>query len=101
MLSRTIALKIEVENNIPDFRLTVLGIPTILTGESQIVILLPNAGTTVIGGIFLATEHKQDQKVPGLGKIPIMGVLFRRSFQQRENQEILFFITARIKETLG
>ncbi len=55
----------------------------------------------MIGGIFLETERKQEQKVPGLGKIPIMGVLFRRSFQQRETQEILFFITARIKETLG
>ena len=97
----TIVLKIRVENNVPDFTRTVLGIPTILTSESQTVVLLPDAGTTVIGGIFLETERKQEQKVPGLGKIPIMGVLFRRSFQQRETQEILFFITARIKETLG
>ena len=85
----------------PNSTRTVLGIPTILTSESQTVVLLPNAGTTVIGGIFLETERKQEQKVPGLGKIPIMGVLFRRSFQQRETQEILFFIIARIKETLG
>ncbi len=97
----TIVLKIRVENNVPDFTRTVLGIPTILTSESQTVVLLPNAGTTVIGGIFLETEREQEQTVPGLGKIPIMGVLFRRSFQQRETQEILFFITARIKETLG
>ncbi len=97
----TIVLKIRVENNVPDFTRTVLGIPTILTSESQTVVLLPNAGTTVIGGIFLETERKQKQRVPGLGRIPIMGVLFRRSFQQRETQEILFFITARIKETIG
>ena len=64
----TIVLKIRVENNVPDFTRTVLGIPTILTSESQTVVLLPNAGTTVIGGIFLETERKQKQKVPGLGK---------------------------------
>ncbi len=97
----TIVLKIRVENNVPDFSRTVLGIPTILTSESQTVVLLPNAGTTVIGGIFLETEREQHQRVPGLSKIPIMGMLFRRSFQQRETQEILFFITARIKETIG
>ncbi len=97
----TIVLKIRVENNVPDFTRTVLGIPTILTSESQTVVLLPNAGTTVIGGIFLETEREQHQKVPGLSNIPIMGILFRRSFQQRETQEILFFITARIKETIG
>ena len=97
----TIVLKIRVENNVPDFTRTVLGIPTILTSESQTVVLLPNAGTTVIGGIYLETEREQQQQVPGLGKIPIMGVLFRRNFRQRETQEILFFITARIRETLG
>ena len=97
----TIVPKIRVENNVPDFARTVMGIPIILTSESQIIVLLRNAGTTVIGGIFLETERSGKQKVPGLANIPIMGILFRRSYQHREPQEILPFITAKMKESLG
>lgn len=93
----TVALAIKVENNVPDFSRTVLGIPTILTSESQTKVLVADGGTTVIGGIFVEIDQENQDKVPGLGSIPVLGNLFKREFTSRETREILFFITPRIK----
>lgn len=92
----TVLLNIRVENNIPDFTRTVLGIPTILTSESQTKVLVNDGGTTVIGGIFVETDTESEDKVPGLGNIPVLGHLFKRSEIGKETREILFFITPKI-----
>ncbi len=93
----TIALAIKVENNIPDFSNTVLGIPTILTSEAETRVLVPDGGTTIIGGIFVETDRNAKDKVPGLGDIPVLGHLFKRTSVERETREILFFLTPKIK----
>ena len=93
----TVLLNIKVENNVPDFTRTVLGIPIILTSESQTMVLVPDGGTTVIGGIFVEVKRKQKTKFPGLGDVPILGHLFKNINKERETREILFFITSRIK----
>ena len=90
-------LTLKVENNIPDFSQTVLGIPTILTSEAQTLVLVPDGGTTVIGGIFTETDRDEERKVPGLGDVPVLGHLFKNTSTERETREILFFITVRIK----
>jgi type IV pilus assembly protein PilQ len=93
----TVLLNIKVDNNVPDFTRTVLGIPVILTSESETIVLVPNGGTTVIGGIFVEIDRRNEDKVPGLGDIPVVGNLFKRTSTERETREILFFITPRIK----
>ncbi len=93
----TIALRIKVENNIPDFSRTVLGIPTILTSEAETQVLVDDGGTTVIGGIFVETDRNSTDKVPGLGDVPVLGHLFKRTSKDRETREILFFLTPKIK----
>ncbi|MDA2927334.1 type IV pilus secretin PilQ [Acidobacteria bacterium AH-259-G07] len=95
---QTILLNIRVENNIPDFSRTVLGIPAIQTSESATQVLVPDGGTTVIGGIFIESKTEQEDRVPGLGKIPVLGHLFKTQSRSRDTREIIFFITARIKQ---
>jgi len=94
----TVMLAIKVENNIPDFTRTVLGIPTILTSESTTRVMVHDGGTTVIGGIFVENNNETEDRVPGLGNIPVLGNLFKRSAITKETREILFFITPRIKK---
>ncbi len=94
----TVALTIKVENNIPDFSRTVLGIPTILTSEAETRVLVESGGTTVIGGIFVETDRNSVDKVPGLGNVPVLGHLFKRTSKERETREILFFLTPKIKK---
>ena len=55
-----------------------------------------NGDTTVIGGIFLSTEQATQSRTPGLSKVPLLGLLFRRDEQTDESRELLIFITPRI-----
>ncbi len=94
----TVQLDILVENNRPNFGRTVLGIPEILTSQASSQVLVENGGTTVIGGIYLQEESESEDRVPGLGRIPVIGNLFKTSSRLRDTREILFFITARIQK---
>jgi type IV pilus secretin PilQ/predicted competence protein len=91
-----IILDLKVENNSPDFARNVNGVPSIRTSESTTRVLISDGGTTVIGGILLDEESTQEDKVPGLGSLPLIGNLFRRSSVARTTQEVLFFVTPRL-----
>jgi type IV pilus secretin PilQ/predicted competence protein len=91
-----IILDLKVENNSPDFARSVNGVPSIRTSESTTRVMMSDGGTTVIGGILLDEESTQEDKVPGLGSLPLIGNLFRRSSVSRTTQEVLFFVTPRL-----
>jgi type II secretory pathway component GspD/PulD (secretin) len=59
-------------------------------------VLVPDGGTTVIGGVLADNETELQNRTPGLGSIPILGNLFKRKLTTRQTNEILFFITPRI-----
>ena len=94
---KTILLKLKLENNVPDFTQTVFGIPTILTSEADTLVLVPDGGTAVIGGILVETDRQAESRVPGLSRIPILRGAFRKTSKQRETREILFFLTSKIQ----
>ena len=91
-----IVLDLRVENNTPDFGRQVMAVPSIRTSESSTRVLVSDGGTTVIGGILMDDEANSEDKVPGLGSLPIIGNLFRRTSVSRSTQEVLFFVTPRI-----
>jgi len=91
-----IVLDLQVENNTPDFGRSVGGIPSIRTSESKTRVLVSDGGTTVIGGILIEQETTQDDRVPGLSSLPILGNLFKRAAVTHSTQEVLFFITPKI-----
>lgn len=62
----------------------------------QTEVLVPDGGTTVIGGVLTDLESEARSSTPGLSRIPILGNLFRNRTTQRNTNEILFFITPRI-----
>ncbi len=94
---KTVLLKLKLENNVPDFTQTVFGIPTILTSEADTVVLVPDGGTAVIGGILVETDRQSESRLPGLARIPILREAFRKTSKQRETREILFFLTSKIQ----
>jgi len=93
-----IYLSIRVENSQPDFTQTVMGIPTIYTSESQTQVIVPDGGTTVVGGTYVETTSDSENKIPGLGDLPVLGNIFRKSTKEKDTREILFFITTKIIE---
>ncbi|HET9713460.1 MAG TPA: type IV pilus secretin PilQ, partial [Pyrinomonadaceae bacterium] len=92
----TVVLRVTIENNTINTGLTVGGVPGIDTQRMQSEVLVPDGGTTVMGGVLADNEGEVQQRTPGLASIPIVGNLFKRKLTTRQNSEILFFITPHI-----
>ena len=80
-----VALNLSLGNNVP---LTIR--------EYRGQVLVRDGGTTVIGGIFQINDQDQNNMIPGLWKIPILGNLFRNKTRTEKHDELLIFITPRI-----
>jgi type IV pilus assembly protein PilQ len=71
-------------------------IPTIDTREINTSVLVDNGQTVVLGGIYEINKANSTSKVPGLGDIPGLGVLFRKTSRNESKAELLIFVTPRI-----
>ena len=71
-------------------------VPSIDTTELTTQVLVGNGETVVLGGVFKNEETTSVQKVPLLGDVPGLGVLFRNSVNTNKKVETLIFITPRI-----
>ena len=92
----TVVLRVTIENNTLNQAIAVSGVPGIDTQRMQSEVLVPDGGTTVMGGVLADTEAEAQQRTPGLASIPVVGNLFKRKLTTRQNSEILFFITPHI-----
>ena len=100
----TVVLRVVAENNSVNLSLAALnpgGTPGINTQRAETNVLVPDGGTTIIGGINIETETNAQQRTPGVSRIPGLGELFKRRTTSSSNDEILFFITPRIYRPLG
>jgi type IV pilus secretin PilQ/predicted competence protein len=88
-------LTIDVENSTPGPALTLAG-PTINTQSATTQVLVPNGGTVVFGGVTVHTKSNSSTGVPLLDSIPVLGHLFKSTTTQRNDQELLFFVTPKI-----
>jgi type IV pilus assembly protein PilQ len=92
----TVVLRVTIENNTVNTGIAVGGVPGINTQRMQSEVLVPDGGTTVMGGVLIDSEGETQQRTPGLASIPVVGNLFKRKLTRRDTDEILFFITPRI-----
>jgi type IV pilus assembly protein PilQ len=77
-------------------------VPTIDTKKVSTQVLVDNGDTIVLGGIFEQTTRTTVDKVPFIGDIPILGLLFKRTVKQDDKTELLIFVTPKIvKDTLS
>ena len=68
----------------------------IATKEARTQVLVRDGGTAVIGGIYEISTDQNQNRIPGLANIPILGHLFRSNERTDENEELLIFITPRV-----
>ncbi len=92
----TVILRVTIENNTINTGIAVGGVPGIDTQRMQTEVLVPDGGTTVMGGVLADTEGTMRQRTPGLASIPVVGNLFKRKLVTKQSSEILFFITPHI-----
>ncbi|WP_175763762.1 type IV pilus secretin PilQ [Burkholderia ambifaria] len=110
---RRATLKLEVEPQItPDGRVVLdldvtkdsIGEPTaagpaIHTKHVQTRVEVENGGTVAIGGIYEQLNRDDVTRVPLLGKIPVLGALFRHRARRDQRSELVVFITPTVVGT--
>jgi type IV pilus assembly protein PilQ len=92
----TVVLHVIAENNSVNTSIAINGTPGIDTQRMETEVLVPNGGTTVVGGVLGDQETETQNRTPGIASLPIIGNLFKRKGVARQSSEILFFITPRI-----
>ena len=70
--------------------------PTIAKREVQTSVTVPDGRVIVIAGLTREDESKTVQRVPFLGRIPLLGILFRRTVDTKEKTNLLILVTPRI-----
>jgi type IV pilus assembly protein PilQ len=73
-------------------------VPSIDTRAVETQVLVANGQTVVLGGIYETERRETINKVPFLGDIPVLGVLFRNKQRVDNKAELLIFVTPRILE---
>jgi len=71
-------------------------IPVIQTRRAQNVMVVDNGRTIVIGGLRRRRTVTNEDKVPLMGDLPLIGGLFRRSESVEVETELVIFITPHI-----
>ena len=70
--------------------------PVIDTREAETRLILRSGHTAVIGGLLQDRVEKDDQGLPALGRIPILGRLFSQNHTTKKRTELLVCVTPRI-----
>src|SRR5258706_3375375 len=70
--------------------------PRINKRSADTVVVTPDAQTVIIGGLMETQRTKNDSKIPILGDIPGLGLLFRRRAQTDSKRELIIFLTPHI-----
>ena len=73
-----------------------LGAPIIDTRDAENQVAILDGQTIVIGGMMQDQKTQEVQKVPLLGDIPLLGLLFQRNTTDKTKTELLFFLTPHV-----
>ena len=74
--------------------------PTIARREVSTTVTVPSGRTIVIAGLTRQDEIEVLRKVPILGSIPLLGILFRSKDQAKQKTNLLIFVTPILVDTM-
>ncbi|MBV6424953.1 MAG: hypothetical protein NAOJABEB_02767 [Steroidobacteraceae bacterium] len=73
-----------------------VNVPSIDTREITTQVLVNDGQTVVLGGILETERRETEKKVPYLGDIPGLGILFKQKSKTNNKDELLIFVTPKI-----
>ena len=90
-----IRMKVLIENNEPDFTKVLAGTsnPPIFKRRSENEVIVREGERLVIGGVLTDNDAKTQREVPALGRIPILGWLFKSRELSVDSQEMIVVVT--------
>ncbi|MCR4283478.1 MAG: type II and III secretion system protein family protein, partial [Bauldia sp.] len=92
-----ISLRVKTEVSEISHEVTVtlgsLSIPGLKVRRAESTMELPSGGSLVLGGLIQDSVRQSIGAMPGLGKLPILGQLFRSRDFQRSETELVIIVT--------
>ncbi|MBL8840443.1 MAG: hypothetical protein JNL90_02820 [Planctomycetes bacterium] len=70
--------------------------PPSLTRQITTSVTIPDGHTMVFGGVITDDQRRQEDKIPILGDLPLIGFLFRNSNDTSKKTNLYFFLTPHI-----
>jgi len=90
----TLEMAVEVSDSIPRGRGSDLPVVTRRTAQNSVTIR--DGGTVAVAGLTENRTRDKEKRVPLLGDLPLLGVLFRNNDSDKGTREIAVFITAHL-----
>jgi len=98
-LDRRILMNINFQLTVPNGNAPVSGAPVPTSQQSALTnVVVRNGETAVLGGLVRQDNTETVDKVPVLGDIPLIGLLFRFKQVAKTKKEVIIFITPTIVE---
>jgi type IV pilus assembly protein PilQ len=90
-----IRMKVVFENNEPDFTgaRSVNGNPSIFKRRQETEVLVSQGQRLVVGGVTNDTNNMTTREVPVLGRIPVLGWLFKSRETSKTGEELIVILT--------
>lgn len=89
---------VETEISQLDPAVSVQGAPGLLTRRAQTEINVRSGETIVISGLLSADNSKDVDRIPGIGRLPVIGALFRSQNTRNSVSELVIFVTPEVVE---
>jgi general secretion pathway protein D len=88
-------IRLEIEEEISERGAVegALQVVSITKRNAKTQVVVRDQQTVVIGGLMRDTVNTSETKVPILGDIPLLGVLFRRTTRETQKTNLLLFLT--------
>ena len=105
LANNIIDVNVTVEVSELDFssstRITGIEVPGLLTRKARTHLRIESGMTFAMAGMLNDTVSYDRSGVPGLGRIPIIGVLFRTTRHVRNETEVVIYVTPRLVRPLA
>ncbi len=89
-------MNIKASKDTPDDSITVQGVPAIDKKEAITEVLVRDGDIVVIAGIYSIEKADNQERVPLLGSIPILGYFFKKTVKSDDRRDLLIFISPKI-----
>lgn len=90
--------RLETEISQLDSSVTVQGAPGLLTRRAQTEVTVRSGETIVISGLLSSESSTDTDRIPGLGRLPIIGKLFSSKNKRNTVNELVIFVTPQVIE---
>jgi type IV pilus assembly protein PilQ len=96
--SGTVIMDVALERSAANFVRSLPGNPNpaIDTQKARTTVQVTDGATALIGGVMFETNRDNEDRTPGLYKLPIIGKIFNRTRKASETRELVLLITPKI-----